>query len=214
VTPVYDAERKSRAYYDGWARWFDWANHGAALLHGVSQNRERRKAVDRLAIGQNARVLEVSVGTGTNVPLIAERLGTGDRVVGLDISRQMLRACREKLQARGIQAALVEGEAAHLPFADGAFDAVLHHGGFAEFGDKKGAVEEMMRVARPGAKIVICDPGIDPDRKQPIMSRLMLRMQPAYAHSPPLDVIPPAASGVQVSWFHGRAWYLIEFAKP
>lgn len=79
-------------------------------------------------------MLEICVGTGTNLPLIAEKF-PGVRIVGLDISRGMLGVCQRKI--RGVvRADLVEGEAAHLPFADGAFDAVFHHGGIAEFGDK------------------------------------------------------------------------------
>jgi ubiquinone/menaquinone biosynthesis C-methylase UbiE len=207
---MYDAERRSRAYYQGRARLFDWSNRFAALLRGTSQVRERRKAVARLALRPGASVLEVSAGTGANLPLIAEQLGPGGRPVGLDISRAMLDRCREKARRLHIDAALVEGEAAHLPFADEAFDAVLHHGGFAEFGDKQGAVREMLRVARHGATIVVCDPGQPVDRKLPLMSRLLLRMQPEYAHPPLLELMPPDA---QLSWFHGGAWYLIEFVK-
>ncbi len=110
---------------------------------------------------------------------------------------------------------LVEGEAAHLPFTGHAFDAVLHHGGIAEFGDKKGAIQEMMRVAKPGAKIVICDPGIPPDRRLPLVSRLLLRLSPpAYASEPPLALIPPQAEATSITWFRGNAWYLIDFVNP
>jgi len=211
---MYDAERRSRTYYERRAFVHDWANRAAALLRGVSEIKERAKAVERLALTPGQRALEVSVGTGTNVPLIAERLGADGRIVGVDISRGMLRRCHDKLRRRGRSADLIEGEAARLPFVSGTFDAVLHHGGFAEFGDKKGAVEEMMRVARPGGKIVICDPGLNRNGRLPIMSRLLLRMQPIYEHEPPLDVMPAQAAGLQLSWFHGGAWYLIEFSKP
>lgn len=206
---MYEAERRSRSYYEGRARWYDWANRIAALLRGVSQTRERRKAVERLALQPGHRVLEISVGTGTNAPLIAERIGAGGRLVGLDISRGMLERCRDK--AAGVD--LLEGEAAHLPLRTGAFDAVFHHGGFAEFGDKQGAVDEMLRVGRPSAMIVICDPGLRADRRQPLMSRLLLRLQPEYQQEPPLALVPPEAVDVQLSWFHGGAWYLMQFSK-
>jgi ubiquinone/menaquinone biosynthesis C-methylase UbiE len=211
---MFEAERRSRTYYEGRARWLDWSNRFAALMRGVSQMKERRKAVDKLALKRGDRVLEVSVGTGTNAPLITEQVEPAGAFVGIDISRAMLRRCDDKRRRLGARADLVEAEAAHLPFAGRAFDAVFHHGGFAEFGDKQGAVDEMVRVARPGAKIVICDPGLPQDRKLPFMSRLLLRWQPEYAHGPPLSSLPSDAIDLQVSWFHGGAWYMIEFSKP
>ena len=210
---MYESERRSRDYYEGRARWYDWANRIAALLRGESATNERRKAVRRLNLKPGDRVLEVSAGTGSNLSLIAEEVGPAGRMVGLDISPAMLARCRRKLGGRGLQADLVEGEAAHLPFRDGGLDAVFHHGGIAEFGDKKGAIAEMVRVARPGARVVICDPGLPTDRKLSLASRLLLRMQPIYSQPPPVDLIPPAARDVQVNWFHGGAWYMIEFEK-
>jgi ubiquinone/menaquinone biosynthesis C-methylase UbiE len=211
---MFEAERHSRTYYEGRARLYDWANRVAGLMRGVSPMKERRKAVDKLALKRGDRVLEVSVGTGTNAPLITEQLKSPGAFVGLDISRAMLGRCDDKLRRLGARADLVEAEAAHLPFAAAAFDAVFHHGGFAEFGDKQGAIDEMVRVARPSAKVVICDAGLPQDRKLPFMSRLLLRMQPEYAHGPPVSLLPSDAVDLQVSWFHGGAWYLIEFSKP
>ena len=211
---MYGSERRSRDYYEGRARWYDWANRIAALLRGESATNERRKAVRRLNLKPGDRVLEVSVGTRSNLPLIAEEVGSNGRIVGLDISPAMLSRCRRKLHGRGLRAELVEGEAAHLPFRATSLAAVFHHGGIAEFGDKRGAIEEMVRVTKPGARVVICDPGLPTDRKLSLASRLLLRLQPIYSQPPPADLIPPAARDVQVSWFHGGAWYMIEFEKP
>ncbi len=135
-------------------------------------------------------------------------------MVGLDISPAMLTRCRRKLRGRVLKADLVEGEAAHLPFSDDAFDAVFHHGGIAEFGDRRGAIEEMFRVARPGAKAVICDVGVPPDRPLSLMNRLLLRFQPIYDKPPPIDLVPSAARDVRLTWFRGGAWYMIEMTKP
>lgn len=159
-------------------------------------------------------MLEVGAGTGTNVPLIAERVGASGWIVGLDISRAMLRRCDEKLRRQGRKAALIEAEAAHLPFAPDAFDAVLHHGGFAEFGNKRGAIDEMVRVAKPHARIVICDAALPTDHRLSLASRLLLRLQPDYRRPPPMDLLPPDATDAALSWFHAGAWYLIEFSKP
>lgn len=211
--PDYADERRSRDYYNRRARIYDWSNKLASLLRGVSGTRERHKAVRRLNLQPGSRVIEVSVGTGTNLPLIARKLDKGGRMVGLDISPGMLDVCERKLTSRGLTAELVVGEAAHLPFADGSFDAVFHHGGIAEFGDRGAAIAEMNRIARPGAKVVVCDVGVPTDRRLSPVNRLLLRFQPEYAKPPPMDVLPADAMDVKLSWFHGGGWYVIEFSK-
>jgi ubiquinone/menaquinone biosynthesis C-methylase UbiE len=211
---MYGDELRSREYYESRARWYDWGNRIAARLRGASDIKERVKAIDRLNLGPGQRVLEVCSGTGTNLRLMARCVGSEGRLLGLDISPAMLEMCRRKLRGHTLAFDLIEGEAAHLPFANHVFDAVLHHGGIAEFGDKKGAIEEMMRVARPGAKIAICDPGVPPDKRLPLVSRLLLRLQPAYAQEPPLHLIPPQARDVHVTWFRGDAWYIIDLVNP
>ena len=211
---MYEKERRSRRYYNLAALWYDWGNRFTALLRGESATNERREAIRRLNLKPGYRALEVSVGTGTNLPLIAEQVGPDGRMVGLDISPAMLARCRRKLRRQGLSADLIEGEASHLPFAEGAFDAVLHHGGIAEFGDRRAGIEEMARVAKHGAKVVICDLGVPTDRKLSLVNRLLLKTQPPYAKPPPIDLVPPAARDVRLDWFHGGAWYLVEFVTP
>jgi ubiquinone/menaquinone biosynthesis C-methylase UbiE len=211
---MFEHERRSRAYYEGRARWYDWGNRVASFLRGASPARERRKAVRRLGLRAGDSVLEVSVGTGTNLPYIAKSVGGSGRIVGLDISRGMLSVCRRKLAAWRITSGLVEGEAGHLPFVDGSFDAVFHHGGIAEFGDRRGAIEEMFRVVKPGGRVAVCDVGVREDGRTPLMNRFLLRFQPEYNQPPPMDLIPSAAREVSLRWYFGGAWYLIAFTKP
>jgi len=104
--------------------------------------------------------------------------------------------------------------AAHLPFADGKFDAVLHHGGFAEFGNKRGALAEMMRVVKPAGKVVVCDAGIPEDRQISLVNRLILFTQPEYKVPPPMDLLPAGAQDVRLSWYFRGGWYIIEFYRP
>jgi ubiquinone/menaquinone biosynthesis C-methylase UbiE len=162
----------------------------------------------------SAALSEVSVGTGTNIPLINRRVGTSGRIVGLDISREMLGVCVGKSTARHLAAQLVEGEAGHLPFIESGFDAVFHHGGIAEFGDRRRAIEEMYRVVKPGGRVVVCDVGIHENGWTPLMNRLLLRFQPEYNRPPPMDLIPDAAEAIHLRWYFGQSWYMIDFTKP
>lgn len=209
---MFEREQKSRARYEARARWYDWANRLAAFLRGTSGIRERRRPVKRLGLQPGDRVLEVCVGTGTNLPLIAER--TADvRIVGIDISRGMLGVCQRKIRGK-VVAGLVEGEAAHLPFSEGAFDAVFHHGGLAEFGDKRGALAEMMRVVKPGGKAVVCDSGIPEDGRISLVNRVILASQPEYKVPPPMGLLPAEAQNTKLSWYFRGGWYMIEFNRP
>ena len=210
---MYEHERHSRAYYDRHVFRYNLSNRIAAFLRGTSATRERRKPVRRLNLKPGDRVLEVSVGTGTNLPLIDRRLKGSGTIVGLDISRGMLDHCERRMRGR-VAVELVEGEAGHLPFADGGFDAVFHHGGIAEFGDRGGAIAEMYRVARPGGRIVVCDVGVPEDGRISLVNRLLLHTQQEYNQPPPMDAVPEAAQDVRLSWYFRGAWYMIAFTKP
>ena len=211
--PDTEEARRRRDFYDWYAPFYDGFTWLAARLRGASDKTERQKAVERLELGPGMRVLEVSCGTGTNLPLLTEGVGADGLVVGLDISARMLRRCRNKLRRKSDQASLLLGDAAKLPFTDGSFDAVFHHGGLAELPNKRAAIAEMARVTRPGGKVVICDPGLPYDRPARWINRQMLKLQPAYAAPPPVRHLPAHAENVEVSWIRGEGWYLLEFTK-
>src|SRR3990172_8117990 len=122
---TYDSARRQREVYNVWWRWYDFSTKLAELTRGFSDVAERRKAIARLELKPGLSVLEVGVGTGENLPLLAEPVGAEGRLVGLDISTAMLARCRQKLDRTGVRAELIDGEATNLPFADNAFDAVL-----------------------------------------------------------------------------------------
>jgi ubiquinone/menaquinone biosynthesis C-methylase UbiE len=142
---------KYQELYDRIASVYDF---GFTLARWLKFNKDlRREYMRELEVSDNTRVLEVSVGTGANlyyVPAHAE-------MFGLDLSWGMLRQCRKNLQRWKRSAELFHGEAERLPFADAAFDAVFHVGGINFFNDRARAIAEMIRVARPGTKIVIVD---------------------------------------------------------
>jgi ubiquinone/menaquinone biosynthesis C-methylase UbiE len=133
--------------YDWRLKWRFWRN-------GISEDEMRLDCLDRLEVGEGSRILETSVGTGTNFqyfPVSAE-------CIGLDISWKMLRYCQRKLKRWGREAVLMRANASErLPFVDNAFDVVFHMAGIQYFDDPAEAVREMIRVAKPGTKIVVAD---------------------------------------------------------
>jgi len=78
-------------------------------------------------------------------------------IIGLDISLGQLKRCRDYVAHRGWNVQLDLGNAEGLPYQDNTFDGVFHIGGINFFNDKQKAIEEMIRVAKSGARILIAD---------------------------------------------------------
>jgi len=142
---------KYQTMYDKLAIGYDLAE---SLYTFITRNANyRQQFLPELEFASGARVLEVSVGTGGNMKLLPETID----FFGLDLSWGMLKRCAAKLRKSGRTSNLFQGEAERLPFRDAIFDCVFHVGGINFFNDKSLAIREMIRVARPGTKIVIVD---------------------------------------------------------
>lgn len=126
--------------YDGCAAWYDQRNSGAASAN-------RALLEDLLGPG-GGRCLDLGCGTGQN---FAALRATGRTVVGLDYSADQLHLARGR--AAGGEA-LVRGDAAALPFADGAFDSVVTVWLSTDVDDFAAVLAEAARVLRPGGRLV------------------------------------------------------------
>ncbi len=94
-------------------------------------------------------VLEVAVGTGLNLPHYPDDV----RLTGVDLSDRMLDLAR----GRDRTATLRQADAHALPFADGSFDTVVCTFGLCSIPDPDTAVAEMVRVLRPGGRLILVD---------------------------------------------------------
>jgi ubiquinone/menaquinone biosynthesis C-methylase UbiE len=182
---------------------------------GISEEEGRKEYLCRLELGRNAKILEVSVGTGANIPYLL-RYGNGAEFYGLDLSPGMLAQCAKNVQKWTCQAELFHGLAERLPFRDGSFDVVFHIGGINAFEEKKQAIEEMIRVAKPGTKILIVDEWFSPKRLRHFHERLLLRAVPAIARrtEPPIDRIPADMLETKLEAVWNGYGYCLEFRKP
>lgn len=136
------------AMFDEVAPRYDLTN---AVL-SLGQDRGWRRAVrDALALQPGERVLDLAAGTGTSSAALAS---SGARVVGCDFSLGMLRV---GARAGHVGVDLVAGDALRLPFADGSFDAVTISFGLRNTADADRALRELLRVTRPGGRLVVCE---------------------------------------------------------
>lgn len=99
-------------------------------------------------------VLDVATGTG-RLPLALLREHFRGQIIGLDLSRGMLRRARAKLSPYGEQVCLVWQDASHLPFAEGMFDAVTCLESLEFLPHPQAALAEMVRVLAPGGLLFL-----------------------------------------------------------
>jgi len=184
-----------------------------AFLGGERKN--RREVLDRLK-PTGRRVLEVSIGPGVNLPYLIGAPGV-EEVIGMDISLGQLRRCRSYCRRHGWAVDLFLGMAEELPFRDESFDSVLHIGGINFFSDKARAMQEMVRVARPGARIVIADETERGARNYewllPGFSRIFFEGKRETVTTP-IDVVPAEMEDVHAHTIWRGIGYCIEFRKP
>ena len=117
----------------------------------MGQDRLWRAATRRaVAAMPGERVLDLAAGTGTSS---AEFADAGADVVPCDFSIGMVQVGK----ARRPDLAFVAGDATRLPFADASFDAVTISFGLRNVVDPEAGLREMLRVTRPGGRVVVCE---------------------------------------------------------
>jgi ubiquinone/menaquinone biosynthesis C-methylase UbiE len=119
------------------ARLYDLALYPAERLGG---RRLRRRLVD----GLRGNVVEVAVGTGLNLPFYVGP----ESVCGVDPDPHMLERATSRASRADVPIRLVRGDAHHLPFADGTFDAAVLGFALCTIPDPVRALEEAHRVVR------------------------------------------------------------------
>ena len=129
--------------FDEIARDYDRMNH---LMTAGLDRCWRKRAVQ----GLHGKVLDVACGTGD---MAVELLRQGCSVTGVDLSKEMLAIAKRKAP----QAEYRLADAEHLPFGDASFDAVTCAFGVRNFVHLEQGLHEMLRVLKPGGRMVILE---------------------------------------------------------
>jgi SAM-dependent methyltransferase len=117
----------------------------------------RRQGYELLRLRPGAAVLDVGCGAGEVCIELAPRVGAVGRVAGVDLSEAMIDAARRAASEAKVEVDLRVARATALPFADGAFDAVRAERLFQHLDQPEAALAEMIRVTRPGGRVVVID---------------------------------------------------------
>lgn len=210
VNTVSGQNKKYQDLYDRIAVIYDLSER---LYVWFTRKREFRRAfLDEVEVPSGARVLEVSVRTGANFRYFS----SDTKLFGLDLSWGMLRQCRKNLRKWNRTAELFHGEAEHLPFRDAVIDVVFHVGGINFFDGRAAAVQEMIRVAKPGTKIVIVDETEKVVREQyektPLLGKYFRKR--AEPVSNPMLLVPANMQDVICNQIMDGKAYCLTFRKP
>lgn len=122
-------------------------------------DRWRQMVVHRAEVKQGSHVLDVCCGTAKLSLQLAEAVGLEGKVTGLDFSENMLEIGRLNIASTPYKdiITLIQGNAMELPFEDNQFDAVTVGWGLRNVPILESALKEMIRVLKPGGKIVSLD---------------------------------------------------------
>ncbi len=208
------SNRRFSRLYDFFSFFYRAFSKAAFAFIGMKEATARREVTDKLQ-PRGGKVLEVSIGPGVNLPYLIHRPDV-DEIIGLDISPGQLDRCLAYTRAKGWQVDLCLGSAEELPFHDNTFEGVFHVGGINFFNDKGAAIREMIRVSKPGTRILIAD-------ENEKGARAYERTLPGFKKSfdkprgkivPPIDLVPQEMEETHLFNIWNGWLYCIEFLKP
>ena len=143
-------EPQVEAMFDRIAGVYDLMN---SLMTAGLHHRWRRRAADLARVGPGNDVLDVASGTGDLAIELSARVGAGGSVIGSDFSEQML----DRARVKAPQLEWQQANALALPYEEGRFDAVTVGFGARNFSDLEAGLAEMVRVTRPGGRVVVLE---------------------------------------------------------
>jgi SAM-dependent methyltransferase len=143
VSVADDSRQRARAT---WAAG-DWDSF-AHLIEPVGA-----LVLDRVGVEPGAQLLDVGTGSGGNIAIPAAQHGA--RVVGCDVTPELLELARRRAAAASVEVEWIEADAQDLPFEDARFDRVISTFGAMFAPDHARAAAELVRVCRPRGRIAM-----------------------------------------------------------
>jgi len=136
----------------------------AWLVDNPVRRRYMRPIMDRIGIRPGEHVLELGPGPGAFTLQAARRVGTGGRLVAVDIQPQMIAQVDRRVRQAGLTNVETHVASAHeLPLADASIDRAFLITVLPEIPDPGRALAELHRVLRPGGVLSITEEFYDPD---------------------------------------------------
>lgn len=159
ITPYKDSGKSKKEQvaemFDRIAGRYDFMNRFLSARTDIGW---RKKALRLLKKDSPQTILDVATGTG-DMAIMAYKMLKPEKIVGIDISTQMLEVGRKKIEKEGFggKIELQSGDSETINFAENTFDAVIAAFGVRNFENLENGLAEMCRVLKPGGQIVILE---------------------------------------------------------
>ena len=149
------SKEQSYAMFDTISPSYDRINRILSLGRDLAW---RKKLKQYLPCFSSLNILDLATGTGDQIFTFLP-VKKVKKVIGLDLSRQMLDLARKKLEKKGEKNRwdLIHGDAQNLPFSEEQFEAVSISFGIRNMPDPKKALQEMLRVLKPKGRALILE---------------------------------------------------------
>lgn len=211
VTPYQkEAAKKQQVeeMFDNIAPKYDFLNH---LLSMGIDKLWRKKAVKMIGKHNPKKILDIATGTG-DFALEMVNLNP-EKVVGLDLSEQMLSHGRVKIEKKGLSnlIEMVKGDSEKLPFDDNSFDAISVGFGVRNFENLDQGLSEIYRVLKPGGILAVLEfskPKVFPVKQifyfyfhfiLPLIGKVFSKDQRAYTYLPEsVEAFPEGSAFVEI----------------
>jgi len=119
--------------------------------------RYKKRSYEFLKIARGSSILDIGCGTGDDVLALAELVGPNGKAVGIDNSKSLIEEANQRLKQTQFPVEFRVGDVNKLDLEDNTFDGCRADRVFMHLRDRQRALSEMIRVTRPGGRIVVCE---------------------------------------------------------